>query len=52
MDGVPYTTAQLRTIIRERHQLAADLNLLRDTLTRRTEALNRLAQERHPLNLP
>ena len=49
IDGVAYTPAMLRTIILERHQMAAELRLVRDTLRLRTEALNRLVEEHGPV---
>jgi hypothetical protein len=49
VDGVAYTPAMIRTIARERHQLASDIATLRDTLRRRTDALNRTAAENEGL---
>ena len=45
VDGVAYTPGMVRRLILERHQLAADLEHLRDTLTLRSAALNRVAAE-------
>ena len=45
VDGVGYTTAQVRTFILERHELASEVATLRDTLRLRSAALNRVAAE-------
>jgi hypothetical protein len=48
VDGVAYSVPQLRALLRERHDLAMELALCRDTLRRRTDALNRTAEENAP----
>ena len=45
VDGVGYTPGMIRALVRKRHQLASELTLVRDTLARRTEALNRVVAE-------
>ena len=49
VDGVAYTPGMVRRLILERHQLAADLTVTRDTLHRRTAALNRTSLENERL---
>ena len=50
VDGVAYTPAMIRALLRERHDLAMELALCRDTLRHRTAALNRVVAERAPLS--
>lgn len=45
VDGVGYTTGQIRRLVLERHELASEVVILKDTLRRRTAALNRVAAE-------
>jgi len=44
VDGVAYFPGRIRQIIRERHQLASEVRLLRQTLVLRTAALNRVSE--------
>ena len=49
VDGVAYTPAMIRAIVRERHQLAADAQRLAETLRLRSDALNRVTAENERL---
>ena len=51
VDGVGFTSAQVRALIRERHQLASDLAVVLHTLRLRSDALNRVAAENDRLRL-
>ena len=51
VDGAGFTSAQVRALIRERHQLASDLAVALHTLRLRSDALNRVAAENDRLRL-
>lgn len=56
VDGVAYTSAQVRRLVRERHELASEVVVLRDRLRRndrhlrlRTDALIRSIARKGPV---